>query len=53
MRHTGAAVIITDLDAPRQQFNSDDHDARFDLTHGALGASSCRSVSPQNMTRNT
>ena len=52
MRHTGAAVIITDLDAPRQQFNSGYHDARFDLTHGAP-RSSCRSVSPQNMTRNT
>ena len=34
MRHTGNAVIITDLDAPRIQFNSGYHDARFDVGRG-------------------
>jgi len=34
MRHTGNAVIITDLDAPRNQFNSGYHDARFDVGRG-------------------
>ena len=34
MRHTGNAVILTDLDAPRIQFNSGYHDARFDVGRG-------------------
>ena len=34
MRHTGNAVIITDLDSPRLQFNGGYHDARFDMTRG-------------------
>ena len=42
MRHTANAVIITDLDAPRNQFNSGYHDARFDV--GTRDAALSRAV---------
>ena len=42
MRHTGNAVIITDLDSPRQQFNGGYHDARFDLTRDTAATRAVR-----------